>query len=635
MPRKKKETRSLIQPNDKTKQNPFVDFLAGLSPKEETPEDGKVWKHNPPSFRVFVTSPEYLGLPPLSVRQMRVLEEGFAFDGIHFFTGTDEVRSGYKQLLNEIILCWGKGGGKDYIASTVISYIAYVTLCLANPQKYLGLAPGENIDIVNVATREQQASDVFFSKLKARINSPCFTKFDPKFTRNKISFSSVNINLHSLHSRAQKWEGYNILAYVMDEADAFQTTEGNQNAEEIHGVLQSSAISRFPHLRWLGLIISYPRSEVGFMIEYLRKAEQAREDGHPFAYVDVAATWEVHPHYDSTHPLYKEFDWVTVHGKYYVPAPFEAPFRDNPQEAAMTYMCQPPPVEGAFFEFPDLLDKCVNHDLQPVLIFTETTTVREVNTVPNGTTLDLLRQLKGSDFNPIEERRFTALRPLRWTRDGEAYTYYIHGDAGETKDSFAVCLAHSLPEIETVSVVDRDVSRDVELNRVVVDLLMEWRPDHNRPVDYINVRDILVDLCHRFNVIQVSFDKFQSQQVVQELIEIGINARQMSFSANQQLDMYRALRTMVYSNIITWPGKTWDILRPQLRYLIQKGSRITHDEKRSGKDLADAVAAAAWYASGASLGRTGRMVLESVYGSTGGHIGVGATTGIVRRRLTS
>ena len=69
-----------------------------------------------------------------------------------------------------------------------------------------------------------------------------------------------------------------------------------------------------------------------------------------------------------------------------------------------------------------------------------------------------------------------------------------------------------------------------------------------------------------------------------------------------------------------------DMLRPQLRYLIQKGNKITHDEKVSGKDLADALAAVAWYASGASLGRVGREILETIHGDTA----LGSSVSMVR-----
>ena len=40
-------------------------------------------------------------------------------------------------------------------------------------------AHGENIDIVNVATNAQQSRQVFFSKLRSRLQSRCFKEFGP------------------------------------------------------------------------------------------------------------------------------------------------------------------------------------------------------------------------------------------------------------------------------------------------------------------------------------------------------------------------------------------------------------------------------------------------------------------------
>jgi hypothetical protein len=41
------------------------------------------------------------------------------------------------------ILCYGKGAGKDTLASVCLVWFAHVLLCLRNPQEFLGLAPQE------------------------------------------------------------------------------------------------------------------------------------------------------------------------------------------------------------------------------------------------------------------------------------------------------------------------------------------------------------------------------------------------------------------------------------------------------------------------------------------------------------
>jgi hypothetical protein len=579
--------------------NPFRRFMAALGPTDLPPrdrDDPEVdWEVDPPDLDTFVTSPAYLGLPPLSSRQLRALTEGLERDGRELFSPHCRY--------HELVLVWGKGSGKDLLASIIIAYVAYVVLCLRNPQRYFGLAPRESIDIVNVATRAEQARDVFFEKLKSHLDRPCFQRYQPRVVSQKVEFLDKRVRLHSLHSKAQKWEGYNLLAWVMDEADAFQTAEGHANADEVYGVLRSSAVSRFPDRRWIGLILSYPRSETGFVLEHARRAQA---DGT--AYVDIAPTWEVHPFYDPTHPLYRGFAFVEVNG-YRVPEPFAPDFRSNPSLAAMTYLCQPPPMAGAFFEEPSFLERCADPNLPPAVWAVPRTTVRQAQ--PDD-----------------EQRVYVAWELVRQVTPAGPYMYYLHGDPGERRDAFALCLAHTLPETVTVTSVEQEVT----LNRVVVDVLLEWVPRPGVPVDMLNVRDVIVQLCAWYPVVQVTFDQFQSAQVVQELLELGINAKQLSFSRKQQLQMYRALKLLVYNDLIRWPSDAWDALRPQLRYLIQRGDSITHDERVSRKDLADAVAAAAWFASGAAWGRAGRLVQETIHGLSSG---TSPQVGLVKRRLTA
>jgi hypothetical protein len=343
----------------------------------------------------------------------------------------------------------------------------------------------------------------------------------------------------------------------MDEADAFQTADGHQNADRIHEVLRSSSLSRFPDRRLVGLFISYPRSEIGFMVDYVDKMKHT--DG---AYVDVGSTWDIHPFYDPTHPSYKTFELVRINEDWTVPEPFAQDFTNDLTSAAMTYGCKPPPVVAAFFEFPDLLDRCSRDDL-PVAVYAH----------PSITS----REVEG------EARRFTAVSIVKKNKEPGPYRYYLHGDPGETRDAFALCLGHTLAETEFIETMGQSAT----YNQEEVDMLLKWIPKHNEPVDYINVKDVIIHICTWYPVLQVSFDTFQSASIYQELLELGINARQMSFSRAEQLQKFEALKVLVYNNMIRWPAAAWPELRPQLRYLIRKGTQVTHDESKSRKDGAE------------------------------------------------
>lgn len=102
-------------------------------------------------IETFVASPEFLNADPLFPRQAGVLTE--FFDPLKAYT--------------ELVLKWGKGSGKDYVAACAIAYMVYQALRLPNPQRYYGLASGDPIDFVNVAYNARQARDVFFKRFKA------------------------------------------------------------------------------------------------------------------------------------------------------------------------------------------------------------------------------------------------------------------------------------------------------------------------------------------------------------------------------------------------------------------------------------------------------------------------------------
>jgi hypothetical protein len=55
----------------------------------------------------------------------------------------------------------------------------------------------------------------------------------------------------------------NILVWVMDEASAFRTVNGGDNADQVHGTLRSSALSRFEFMHWIGIVISFARKQQG------------------------------------------------------------------------------------------------------------------------------------------------------------------------------------------------------------------------------------------------------------------------------------------------------------------------------------------------------------------------------------
>jgi hypothetical protein len=123
--------------------------------------DGEEFEEKPVDLREFVTSPKYLGLPPLSELQYELIEKSsqiYKESTLIKLYGEEEGKKRFKQTCNEVIAQLGKGSGKDYSSTISVAYMVYLLLCLKDPAAYYGKPPGDSIDILNIAINAQQAS---------------------------------------------------------------------------------------------------------------------------------------------------------------------------------------------------------------------------------------------------------------------------------------------------------------------------------------------------------------------------------------------------------------------------------------------------------------------------------------------
>ena len=357
---------------------------------------------------------------------------------------------------------------------------------------------------------------------------------------DKIEFAN-QVRLHSRHSENESYEGFNILAWVMDEASAFKDKTKRANADNIYSTLKSSATSRFGK-QWIGIVISYPRYEGDFTIRMYESSKT-----QPHIYGDKGATWEIHPKR--------------------VKEDFDDDYRTDPEDARTKYECIPPAITDAFFTLTDKIYEANDEKFIPIVFSEQTVTYRRT---PDG------------------ERAYTALSTDALIKDFHN-DYYIHCDPGLMSDSFVLAMGHR------VAGEEKEVKKDEQiiiLPRLQVDLILVWKPQDGKPVDIINVKDVILQLSTHFNIKKVTFDKWNSATTIQDLIVNGITAEDMSFSRGQQLEMYRNLRALVYNNLIKWPAN--DVLCTELSKLqLLNGNKIDHPVEGS-KDVADAVAGLSW-----------------------------------------
>ena len=529
--------------------------------------DGDEFDEKPVGIRQFVIDDAYLGLPPLSDLQYKIIEAStqiYKKKTLHNLYEYKEAERRWRQTFTEVIMQLGKGSGKDYTSTIACSYIVYLLLCLKDPAAYFGKPPGDAIDILNIAINSQQARNVFFKGFKQRLeNSPWFSgRYYPK--ADSVEFKK-GITVHSGHSERESWEGYNTLLVILDEISGFSTesASGNENAktaEAIYKMYRGSVDSRFPDYGKV-LLLSFPRFKDDFIqtkykdvvaqVEtvirsYVFDIDDELPKGLPenqftveweedrivsYRYPKVFAmkrpTWEVNP---------------TRHIE-----DFKTAFMSDITDALGRFACMPPEAVDAFFKSKEKIEN----------------SFREMNIA-----IDEFGRFAGW-FQPEEDR-----------------VYYLHVDLAQKHDRCAVAMAH-VDHWTTQRVMG---SNKITAPYVVVDAIRYWTPTSDKSVDFTEVKDFILDLKRRgFDIQMVTFDRWNSHDMMAQLREYGLKSETLSVAKKHYEDMALA----IYEDRCRGPFNP--ILIKELLKLRINKDKVDHPRSGS-KDLADATCGAIYNA---------------------------------------
>jgi hypothetical protein len=534
----------------------FNDFLEVLKENQfdEIPVDAKT----------FVESADYLGQPELSSIQYEIVE---AMSQIYRKEELQEIFGSVvgaqyfdKYTKNEIILQLGKGSGKDFVSTVACAYIVYKLLCLKDPARYYGKPSGDAIDIINVAINAQQAKNVFFKGFKTKIEkSPWFAgKYNAK--ADSIEFDK-SITVYSGHSERESHEGLNLLLAVLDEISGFASEVGTGNeqgktAENIYKAFRGSVDSRFPDLGKV-VLLSFPRYQGDFIskrYEDVIAEKETIEKKHLFIMNEDL------PHDDPSNQFEISWEEDTILS-YKVPKvlalkkttwdvnptrkidDFKLAFYTDLGDAMMRFACTPTFASDAFFKQKDKLEKCM--------------TLR--NPVDNFRRFD-------ESFKPDPEK-----------------IYYVHADLAQKHDKCAVAIAH-VDKWVNIQVI-KDYQQVAPM--VIVDAVAWWEPKAEGPVNLSEVKQWIINLRRQgFNIGVVSFDRWQSFDIQQELKAVGIKTDTVSVAKKH----YEDLAMMIYEERVAMPRIPL-LLEEMSELKIMKNTRVDHPRKKS-KDLADAVCGA-------------------------------------------
>ena len=549
----------------------LTDFLDILS--------GDEFDERPVTVREFVTNDHYLGLPPLSDNQYKIIEAAsqiYKESTLHNLYGIEEGRKRWRQTYTEIIMQLGKGSGKDYTSTIACSYIVYLLLCLKDPARYYGKPPGDSIDILNIAINSQQARNVFFKGFKGRIEkSPWFAG---KYTQKADAVSFIkNITVHSGHSERESWEGYNVILVILDEISGFaiENTSGNEQAktaDAIYKMYRGSVDSRFPQFGKL-LLLSFPRYKDDFIQSrykdviadsetvlqtYTFQINDELPGGLPdneftieweedriisYKYPKVFAmkrpTWEVNPLIDIED--------------------LKNAFLTDSIDALSRFACMPPDAIDAFFKSKEKVESA----------------------------------FRNMNIGVSEDGSFSD-----WFKPEDGKRYFLHVDLAQKHDRCSVAMAHvdhwkSQRMMGTTTIL---------APYVVVDAVRYWTPTSDKSVDFTEVKNYILNLKRLgFDIRMVTFDRWNSWDMMQQLKEYGLRSETLSVAKKHYEDMSLA----VYEDRVFGPHIPL-LIKELLKLKINK-DKVDHPRQGS-KDLADSVCGAIYNAMSLTPKNTDRIV---------------------------
>lgn len=538
--------------------NTSLSDLRGLLKKEELEEE-------PVPLDVFVTDKYYLGLPPLSPVQTKIvghmtqIYKPHTLERIH---GKEKAEAIWNETVNEVVCEIGKGGGKDFSIRIAFARIIYLLHCLKDPLAYYGLGGGEYIDLLNIALNAEQAQRVFFEPLKNILaSSPYFQHQEFNPMSKQVTFLSKPVRAFSGHSEAEGWEGYNLLAVVLDEISAFKVQDDKPlneatkgSAKLIYDMARLSTISRFPDVGKVALL-SFPRYEGDFIesrynsVVGKKNTMKVRRDLGP---IEIA--WDDDEVLEYDEPKVWAVKCPTfVSNPTKKPEDFTSDFIRDPVMSKARILCMPPKVAEAYFRDPDSVRRCFHeHDAA--------CTDEDCPRAP----WDLEGRL-----------------PVDFT-DREGPQRYIHIDLGLNRDRSALAMVHCLGF--------RQSPLDGETRPIIrMDLIKYWEAPPEGEIDFNDIRRLVFHLANRFSIAMITMDNWQTVDTKRIFENKGLYTEFMTIKK----DHYDTLSTCIYDERLEAYYHPILVEQELLKLQLLKGTKVDHPNT-GYKDGSDCLAGAVY-----------------------------------------
>jgi hypothetical protein len=176
-----------------------------------------------------------------------------------------------------------------------------------------------------------------------------------------------------------------------------------------------------------------------------------------------------------------------------------------------------------------------------------------------------------------EEGRFR-----EWFTGSDEHPRYIHVDLGLKRDRAAICMVHSpgFKQIKTLGGIEN-------LPVVEMDYIQSWKAEDNSEIPFAAIRSTITELTRRFTVVSVTFDQWNSADMIQSLRALNINADLHTVAKKD----YDTLSTAIYDGRLRGYWNEILVEDELLKLKLINNTKVDHPTTGS-KDLADSVAGA-------------------------------------------
>jgi len=417
------------------------------------------------------------------------------------------------EIFNELVLVWGRRGGKDFIVSIIALYEAMKLLEIpgGDPYAYYEIASDNTINVLTIANSKSQAS-IAFDAIKSKLFTSRY--FKDKFLPDGIKQDSI------------------LLLTPKNKQD-------NKNAKE-QGLPQ--------HQGSINIMVGHSNSDTllgkGCMVLLLDEVASYKATGGSSSgdRIYTALTPTVRTYFKKTYKTDKNGDFVNDEKG-------EKIITRRQYDGKVISISSPRAQEGKFYElfkttkdFPARLtcrlatwDVNINHTRESLrkseTSMSESEFMMEYGAEFSGAAMEYF-------FTEEQVNSCFSDHPFKLREVGEpGKIYFVHLDPAMSSHNYALVVLHKEFYLNTETQKTDYI--------IVVDHIKFWEPGPGKPIDSNVIDDYVTQLKRRFHIGMMTYDQMTGLDSVMKFRKAGIPNKMTRFTHLFKNQIYKELENAV------------------------------------------------------------------------------------------